>query len=143
MKRLPALQQLSREHHAALVFARKIELTQKREGIRLLAKSVPDYFAVELAPHFYLEETQLLPQLVVAGYSLLVDRVLEEHGCLRELLRQIARDNENDHVSDNSEMNMKTFGKKLSLHVRFEERELFAVAQTVLSDDFLQFASDT
>jgi|JI10StandDraft_1071094.scaffolds.fasta_scaffold3705873_2 hemerythrin-like domain-containing protein len=40
-------------------------------------------------------------------------------------------------------MNMKAFGKKLSLHVRFEERELFAVAQTVLSDDFLQLASDT
>ncbi|MDO9450820.1 MAG: hemerythrin domain-containing protein [Rugosibacter sp.] len=136
------MQQLSREHHAALVFARKIELAESGEGIRLLAKAVPDYFSAELAPHFYLEETQLLPQLAIAGYPLLVDRVLEEHGCLRELLRQIARDNEDDHTSDNSEMNMKTFGKKLSLHVRFEERELFAVAQTVLSDDFLQFASD-
>ena len=90
MKRHPHLQPLSDDHHAALVLARRMrrvaaeiadpaELAKTWEGARAS-------FARELEPHFRVEEDWLFPPLEAAGENALVERAIEDHGRLRELI---------------------------------------------------------
>ena len=72
MKRRPALRQLSREHHGALVLALRITRASDATTVAHLMSTVPDVFARELAPHFRDEETHLLPGLAAAGAHALV-----------------------------------------------------------------------
>jgi hemerythrin-like domain-containing protein len=41
------------------------------------------------------------------------------------------------HIRSGDVVSLKLFGQQLAAHVRFEERELFATAQDVLSADYL------
>ena len=125
MKRCESLALLSREHHAALVLAKKLAATHSGCGdYDGLLAAVPRRFDRELAPHFRLEEQALLPLLTAAGEIELVARTLREHADLRELIRRIR-------AGDRACLHL--FGTKLDAHVRFEERELFPVAETVLT----------
>lgn len=120
MKRSPALQQLSREHHTALSLALRIAKAADDAARAALMARVPGLFAAELEPHFLEEETRLLPQLAAAGETDLVERTLAEHADMRALVARIAA-GETEALAD--------FGRLLQAHVRFEERELFAVAE--------------
>lgn len=120
MKRSPALQQLSREHHTALSLALRIAKAADDAARAALMGRVPGLFAAELEPHFLEEEARLLPQLAAAGETDLVQRTLAEHADMRALVARIAA-GETEALAD--------FGRLLQAHVRFEERELFAVAE--------------
>lgn len=132
MKRRAALLQLSRDHHTALVLAQRIARAADETAVATLMTTVPATFSREIEPHFLCEEGGLLPRLEAAGKGGLVRRTLEEHRTLRELVARIAA---GDRTC------LKAFGSALHDHVRFEERELFAVAEAVLPAEFLDRAA--
>lgn len=126
MKRHPALQQLSREHHIALKLARQARFacdSGNPIAIGEAAAKINLVFAEALEPHFQIEETDLLPALAAAGGGQLVSRINDEHAELRALNRQLA-------AADGA--TLIRFATLLSDHVRFEERELFELAQQLL-----------
>lgn len=126
MKRSPALQPLSREHHTALTLAKACErAAQSRDVDRVVqtCRRVIQAFSDELEPHFQVEERSLLPLLHDAGNKSLEQRTLTDHQQLRALLDGL-RQNDIEALDD--------FGKLLSAHVRFEERELFPALESLL-----------
>lgn len=120
MKRSPTLRQLSREHHTALSLALRIAKATDPVARDKLLASVPVLFSGELEPHFQEEERSLLPQLAQAGETALVARTLGDHAQLRALAAAIA---------GGDAAALAPFGSLLQAHVRFEERELFVVAE--------------
>jgi len=127
MKRSPALRQLSREHHSALSLSLSIARATDPATREALMTTVTERFRDELEMHFQEEERGLLPQLAKAGETGLVERTLDEHARIRALARAIA---------DGDTTALTAFGSLLHAHVRFEERELFMVAdRRLFSDD--------
>ena len=126
MKRNPALQPLSREHHTALALAKACErAAQSRDEalVNKICQRVIRVFADELEPHFQIEEQSLLPLLNSTETRPLAQRTMADHQQLRALLDGLQR-------SDSEALS--SFGKGLSAHVRFEERELFPVIESLL-----------
>ncbi len=126
MKRSPALQQLSREHHTALTLAKASERAAQsgeEAQVRLTCQRVIRAYANELEPHFQFEEQSLLPLLHSAATHPLVERTLADHQQLRGLL---------DALRQNDAGALDSFGKCLTAHVRFEERELFPALESLL-----------
>lgn len=79
-------------------------------------------FYTELDPHFVVEETTLLPLLVLSGEDKLVKQVVSDHKelrCLSVLLQQP------------DAMTLLGFAELLASHVRFEERQLFVVLEAL------------
>jgi hypothetical protein len=131
VKRRPALRELSREHHGALVLALRIAKAGDATTVARLMATVPDFFARELESHFRDEETNLLPGLAAAGAAALVRRTFEEHQLLRGLVARIA-------AGDAASLGQ--FAEALRAHVRFEEHELFVAAETLLPAEILDVA---
>jgi hemerythrin-like domain-containing protein len=126
MKRSPILQPLSREHHTALTLAKASERAARSGDealVRLACQRVIRLFTNELEPHFQFEEASLLPLLHSTETQPLVERTLADHRQLRGLL---------DALRQNDAGALDSFGKCLSAHVRFEERELFPVLENLL-----------
>jgi hemerythrin-like domain-containing protein len=76
-----------------------------------------------LEPHFQFEEVSLLPLLHSTATQPVVERTLADHQQLRGLINALQQ---------NDAVGLDSFGKCLSAHVRFEERELFPVLETLL-----------
>jgi hemerythrin-like domain-containing protein len=126
MKRNPILQPLSREHHTALTLAKACERAAHTGDEVLVDKAcqrVIHAFLNELEPHFQFEELSLLPLLHSPATQQLVGRTLADHQQLRGLLDALRR---------NDAGALDSFGKCLSAHVRFEERELFPALERLL-----------
>ena len=126
MKRSPILQPLSREHHTALTLAKASEraaLSGDEVLVELTCQHVIRAYANELEPHFRFEEVSLLPLLHSPETQPLVERTLADHQQLRGLL---------DSLRQNDAGALDSFGKCLSAHVRFEERELFPALESLL-----------
>lgn len=128
MKRSIALQPLSREHHAALALAKACERAAHSAEAALVDAAclrVIRAFTGELEPHFLAEEQSLLPLLNSAETQALVQRTLADHRQLRTLLKDLQH-NDADALG--------SFGKCLSAHVRFEERELFPALESAMAN---------
>jgi hemerythrin-like domain-containing protein len=126
MKRSTILQPLSREHHTALTLAKASERAARSGDVvlvRLACQRVIHAFLNELEPHFQLEEVSLLPLLSSTATQPLAERTLADHQQLRGLL---------DALRQNDAGALDSFGKCLSAHVRFEERVLFPVLESLL-----------
>lgn len=120
------MQPLSREHHTALTLAKACERAAQSRDEGLVAQTcqrVIRAFSDELEPHFQVEEHSLLPLLRSAETQSLVQRTMADHQQLRALLDDLRR---------NDSEALGSFGKGLSAHVRFEERELFPVIENLL-----------
>ena len=130
MKRSAALKQLSREHHTALVLAKRAQRLSREsaEAAKVFMHQLVETFAIELEPHFRVEEAILLPALQNVNESRAVQRTLAEHAELRALSERIGKQ---DYTA------LHRFGEALEAHVRFEERELFPLAEAGLSPDVL------
>ena len=131
MKRHPALAPLSREHHSALVLAKRAlrASTGGFDAINHFVAEVERVFACDLEPHFQLEERWLLPALIRVGQSKAVEQTLAEHAKLRLLASQ---------PGINRPEILRRFGNALAEHVRFEERELFPLAESTLDEEALE-----
>lgn len=129
IKRHPALQNLSREHHDGLVFALRLQKGIAKKADLLDMKAYSDWFWENyLVDHFKLEEEILFPLL--GNEHDLVLKAKKQHLALKSLF----------------ELPSKTFSDfekihdLLQQHIRFEERELFNVMQgKVAEKDLLQF----
>jgi len=126
MKRNPALQPLSREHHTALVLAKACEraaLSCDKELIQETCQRAIQIFVDEMEPHFQIEEQSFLPLLRSTETQSLVEQTWVDHQQLRALLEGL-RQNDAEALG--------SFGKCLSTHVRFEERTLFPAIENLL-----------
>lgn len=137
MKRSDELLKLSREHHSALVLSKRAQRLSLGAAVEALGfmQELPTTFARELEPHFQVEEIAMLSALRDAqaqdaglAVSALVERTLLEHARLRELSTLLGQ---------GGFQYLAEFAELLSSHVRFEERELFNVAERLLSPDSL------
>lgn len=129
MKRHAALLQHSREHHHALKLSRLASFAAASgspEAIAQAAQTITEQFPDKLETHFQEEEAGLLPQMAAIGQNELVRRTLDEHQRLRTL---------NQALSSPTADNLGEFATLLHDHVRFEERELFEIAQQLLYPD--------
>ena len=124
-KRDPRLHDLSRDHHHALVLARRARRAAEEGSDADVAAcwvAVGQALEAELEPHFEVEEEHLLPALRAIGETELVKRTLDQHSRLRRL--PAAEGAPRDRLLE--------FGELLRDHVRFEEAEVFATAQKEL-----------
>ena len=127
MKRSPQLRDLSEDHHHALVLARSAKLAadgEQKFQIASVWAEVELKMQRELEPHFEIEETLLAPALEQQGERILVNRLRADHAALRSHFRK---------HSARGAVELRLFGELLEEHVRFEERELFEVAERTLS----------
>ncbi|MBS0545222.1 MAG: hypothetical protein JSR40_15990 [Proteobacteria bacterium] len=123
MRHPVALQQLSETHQLALELAEQISRAKDDASIERLMTTVPAVFQRVLEPHLAIEESALLARLDAAGQEEIVRYTLDEHRNLRILAGRIAS-GDNDSLQD--------FWITLHALVRFEERELFRIAEAVL-----------
>ena len=134
MKRAPELRGLSEDHQHGLVLARKARKARKaaagEEGFAAsdVWAEVEAKFKTELEPHFQIEESLIGTILETHGESQLSRRLLDEHKALREFLIP---------GPSRARADLGRFGELLEAHIRFEERELFEVAQNTLNRDEL------
>jgi hemerythrin-like domain-containing protein len=131
VKRAPELRDLSDDHHHGLVLARKAKQASNSEDELLVStvwKEVEKKFIKNLEPHFQIEETLIAPNLAVKGSVKLLSRFYEDHKKLRKFIKPGSKRTANA---------LQSFGELLEKHIRFEERELFEVAQKFLSQETL------
>lgn len=128
MKRHAELLSLSRQHYAALKLARdakKAAESGDNDQIAHLAQRIAAAYDDELEAHFRIEEAELLPFLARSGRADLARRTLAEHAELRTLVAAL------QHPQTPA---MLRFAELMNAHVRFEERELFEAAQSLLAE---------
>lgn len=130
MKRASELRSLSNDHHRALVIAKRAKNANSESGKTTadIWQEIENYYSTELENHFRIEETYIASHLEALGETELVERLYKEHQEIRSYFGP---------ESTRSATDLTDFGKLLEQHVRFEERELFGVAQELLSSDAL------
>jgi hemerythrin-like domain-containing protein len=129
VKRSKALQSLSCDHHQALRVAQQL---RRADDVDRATKAFFDFWASEGQPHFQVEEEVLLPRWAALG-DLDDDaamRLLREHLCIRAGALRLQLSPSLDRL--------KELGEQLAAHVRFEERELFPLLESDLSEEQLQ-----
>jgi hemerythrin-like domain-containing protein len=128
MKRHPALQTLSRDHHQALVIAQRLRRTGRHDAEDARAAFL-NFWRTDCVAHFRTEEEVLLPRFAAAGgaNSAAVARVLLDHAEIR--LRALRLQAGPASIAELVEL-----GELLAEHVRLEERDLFPAIEEVLND---------
>lgn len=127
MKRMQALQSLSREHHQALVVASRLGRGDSDEALAGYWQQLEASFFPPLEAHFAEEERWLLPLL--SENAALAERLRDDHRQLRALM-----------AADRADQ-WRRFGLLLRDHVRFEEKTLFEWLQRHYGPDRLLAAA--
>lgn len=127
MKRTATLTALSHDHHHALDVARRLRRADAADfdAARLY---LFEFWEPRGRRHFEIEERALLAAIddTDAEWRTAVQRVREEHDRIRQQVAGV------DDVED-----AHALGELLHDHVRFEERQLFPMLESRLSDDEL------
>lgn len=127
MKRTPALQPLSRDHHKGLAVAQRLRRASPETAPQASAAFLR-YWRADGRQHFRREEEVLLPAF--AGYGgqchPLVVRVLLDHLAIRARAREL------DQELDQPVEVLQELGLQLADHIRLEERELFPLIERTL-----------
>lgn len=140
MKRIDALRPLSIDHHHGLVLAHKAKSAANgdlnEDELRTIWSALETHARDTLTTHFDVEETCLaaaLSALNDAHIASLLQRMRDEHAALRALLSPDA---------PRTPHHLKQVGELLAQHIRFEERELFDIAQNRLDPAALAAIAD-
>jgi hemerythrin-like domain-containing protein len=121
VKRAKELMPLSREHHEALVLARRAcEPHRPQAQAAQLLPHVLRRWAEHFEPHFQREERVLFPALREAGAAAAAEEALAQHAALRALVARLQ--------SDGAQA-LPAWGDALREHVQWEERQLFPLAE--------------
>ena len=130
MKRHAALQELSRDHHHALVAALRLKRAGE-ESAGAARDGFIAYWDAEGRGHFREEEEILLPACVdhIDVEAPVVARVLTDHVRIRHLAERVR--------AGASPVVMRELGERLERHIRHEERELFPLIERALPEDEL------
>lgn len=127
IKRHPALQPLSREHHNGLQLSWKIRTGLKKDiEISRITKYVDWFYKTHLLPHFEIEEKYIFP--ILGKDNDLIKKAISEH---REIKRLAGTEAE-------LYKNLNPLAEILENHIRFEERVLFNEIQSVATSEQLQ-----
>jgi hemerythrin-like domain-containing protein len=127
MKRHPVLQDLSRDHHGALVIARRLQSAEGGDAIAARDEFL-GFFSSSGEPHFRIEEDVVLPALANAGGAEdpVISRVLYDHAEIRVQALRLRSGLVSVRVQ-------RRLGALLAGHVRLEEQELFPAIEATLS----------
>lgn len=130
MKRHPALEQLSRDHHHALVVAQRLKRADQ-PGAERARSDFLSYWDAKGSEHFREEEDILLPTLArfTDPHQELIARVLTEHVAIRRGALELA--------GGAPLATLQALGRELERHVRREERELFPLIEGALPEEEL------
>jgi hemerythrin-like domain-containing protein len=132
MRRSDALAPLSRDHHQALNAALRL----RRADASRIGGAVDHFSAFwrHGQVHFEIEERLILPALPGddAEWTAGIERVAREHAAIRRRATELLSAGAEQRVELAHEL-----GELLNDHVRFEERQLFALLEERLSDDEL------
>lgn len=133
MKRADQLQPLSREHHLGLVISRHAkECANDVEEIAKHWTALTDYINQNMTHHFKVEDDLLLAKLEPYQHSHsqvaeVIEQITEQHHKLYQLVD----------LPSLSAAKVQELATTLYDHIRFEERELFPLAQRILSEQEL------
>jgi hypothetical protein len=123
IKRHVGLQDLSRDHHDGLLLCWKIrEGFRKKIELKRIWEYVLHVYQKALQPHFQIEENHIFP-LLPADHPLLIQAQLD-HDELRRLFN----------TKNDPQTALPKIEKKLSAHIRFEEREMFQELQKLVPE---------
>jgi hemerythrin-like domain-containing protein len=130
VKRHPALAPLSRDHHHALVIARRLRQADE-EGAQDAARAFLDHWEQEERVHFRLEEEVLLPAYAEHGDP-------DHPAVLRTLLDHLLIRRDADRLADHPlPAQLHELGTRLADHVKLEEQELFPLVERTLPEPAL------
>jgi hypothetical protein len=115
MKRSLTLTPLSREHHQALVFCKRLREVFNAPSDEQLQQwlTLKPLLIAALFHHFEEEERYFLDELGVSSQHSLIQQMLQDHQSIRDFINTDELDK------------LGVFADLLMAHVRFEERELF------------------
>ena len=138
IKRHKALQPLSKDHHQGLILAQILKKgAPQYKGMPTTIEGKKEYaiafFESELKQHFMTEQNVLFAYAVNKNEELdtLIEELFIEHREINYLFAKILSSSQPDNLLDE-------LGRKLELHIRKEEREVFAKIEAALSEDELQ-----
>jgi hypothetical protein len=141
-KRHESLIPLSHDHHHALAQARRLEAAASMTDVperRRAADDFLNFYLGRLVRHFREEEELFFAPLVDNDEAR--DRVvqalvehLQMHALARTLRRQLV-----DGEADPETLNQ--LSKQLTMHVRWEERDLLPLVERLLTPEQLEFAT--
>lgn len=138
MKRHPALADLSRDHHHALVQAKTLTQTPDEATGTRNAEAYLEHWNEDIIWHFFEEEQTILPLLqrhTDLANNEHVQRLIMDHAWIRDETETIAnRLDESAQLKDT----LIQLGERLRDHARFEDRELFPYLEDTLTDDELR-----
>jgi hemerythrin-like domain-containing protein len=124
---------LSHQHQHALALCVRLERAVQAGDLDMLAwqSEIQQIFVGEIQNHFNAEEQELFPvALRFAELSRLVDELVTEHALLRDYFALAT-----ERTMDPAKLH--DFAKKLSAHVRKEERQLLETLQRLLAPEEL------
>ncbi len=127
MKRHPALQSLSRDHHHALVVAQRLKRATDSSTSEARVAFL-DYWEPDGREHFRQEEEVLLPALArfTDPDQPVIARILIDHVRIRRLAGEL--------TDAESLATLHALGEELEQHVRREERELFGLIERAMPE---------
>ena len=127
MKRHPALQPLSRDHHVALVAAQRLRRASAGDAAAARGAFL-EFWREHGARHFRIEEEVLLPAFAAHADpdAECVARMLMDHVRIRAAARGLEQD------GDPAVETLHELGTMLERHVRLEEREVFPLIEDAL-----------
>lgn len=130
MKRHPALVPLSRDHHHALVLARRLRRAEAADAGEA-AQAFLEHWTEEERLHFRIEEEVLLPAYAAHGdpEHPAVIRTLLDHMEIRRDVERLAAGAEPQLLHE--------LGARLADHVKLEEQELFPLIERTVPETAL------
>lgn len=129
-KRSIELQPLSRQHHNGLFFCLLLEKGVKKQADIILMRDFCMFFwENDLQHHFGLEETHLVSLASHVELKEGINQMMAEHEQIRQLFQR------NEKQAD--ETVFVQLYQLVEKHIRFEERELFPLIESVISNDEL------
>ncbi len=124
IKRSEALAPLSREHHDGLLYAWKIKQgLANQTPLETMCNYTRWFWVNHLQPHFK-DEEEVLAKWLPADHPM-VRQMFEDHTRIRNLVLSLDREPD--------EGSLTLLAEFLHHHIRFEERELFALAEELLT----------
>lgn len=148
MWRHPALRDLSRDHHGALIQAQALRKgTQDGAAVRPealveFARGLIEFCDADLFPHLREEDEVLLPFFERAGRGVedgeVRLRILEDHAWLRRSLDSLRSVQKPEYAGSL----LAEIGRRLHDHTRFEEDRWFPRLQELLSEDEFRAIGD-
>lgn len=131
LKRCIELQPLSRQHHNGLLFCFFIEKGIKKHADKILMRDFCMYFwESDLQHHFEIEETYLTPFSSYPELREVINKMLADHIYIRKFF-------ENPNILTEESI-FDQLRQLVDDHIRFEERELYSLIQSVITAEEMQ-----